>query len=214
MKFNDKNTLKYKMNLPYEILYNEIFPYLDIQDLLYFGLVSKKYKKQVDKYLKVLGKKVLHFPKHKDKRQFIARLEIKLEPLQILYQIFYKFATFIYVHQYTDFLYTRMIADLRAKSNIFQKDFEKEVLQIQENLFGKCILKPRVFKFFMDNEPSYLTEMYPNQKILNRFFPGFQSNINIFLQNYLTNLEFENVSDFIKQIDSELNLWLHTLFIH
>lgn len=202
------------MNLPYEILNNEIFPYLDLQDLLFFGFTCKKYKKQVDKYLKILGKKVLHFPKHKYKRQFFARLEFKIEPREILFHIFYKLATFIYVHQSDINIYTHMIADLRAKSNIFLKDFEKEILQIQEHLFGKCILKPRVFKFFMDHEPSFLTEMYPNEKILNRFFSGFKSNIYLFLQKYLTNLEFENISDFINQIYSELNLWIYRIFLH
>jgi hypothetical protein len=186
-----------------------------VQDLIFFGLTSKKYKKIVDKYLRFLGRKVLHFPGHKEKRQFFARLEIKIEPQQILYQIFYKLATFIFVHQSNiDFLYTHMVSDLRAKSNFFLKDFEKEIFKIQEHLFGKCILKPRVFQFFMDNEPSYLTEIHPSEKILNRFFPGFQSNINIFLHNYLNHLEFANVSEFIKKVYSELNLWLYTLFLH
>jgi len=210
-----KMDLKFKMNtLPKEILSGEIFSYLSIEEILYFGFTCKKYKNWSYQYLKQLGKDTLHFRKHKERKQFFSRLRLTKDISEIYSKIFYKLEISVQIiHIYNNKINNTQINYLEKDYNCFMYIFEHEMKKILEPLFGKMIIQPSVFKFFMDHEPNgFKNKNY--SMIINKYFPNLKFFILCFLRKHFENDEFNNIDKLLDDYVNELNHDLFRLIIH
>lgn len=203
-----------QMNLPLDIIVNEIFPKLELSGIIALTIACPSIKNLSQKYIFKL-KEVLEIDYAQNHTHVLNHLEFK-ENIRSRFS-WIKYMTPIVLYLLTrsyDTQFHTIESDIYTKMDVIYTQFESDMTNNLDIVFSKRFIKPSVLSYSIKHSPKKeLTHGNIDFRIFHHLFPKFELSLDEIISEFLKKNQIQDTDrpSILSNLKTEINQKLYDI---